>query len=568
MIKKITILTLLSIFSLIFFIPANVMAEESEFEYSESFGLSYEDYKKDGLYIGDQRIYLNSSGLTAITFDLADQIELLTYPAFFQVDEIYLKVMFSSVPIADNTEISSPDSTMVKEDFTYDPAITTTAEADNFYHYFSVSDIANIEQYATTFYYSTDNPEAVAPFVYHATLNVHYTMADGALDDVVDVGTDYELLPDTSGEFVDIFSLELYDLASLSYTFMFIYNGQFYSFDLAIPEEIYSYDYISPYVDEPVHFVDFLADQMSYASKSTGEKVLYIQPIIQRSNHPAVSGDDGSELIVGFVTINLITMQYQVINKLELTGIVNKEADRFAALYCFFPAEVEELLSITVSYSYRINSFLGIKGAWQTTINTYAHGESYAGHAPVSWLWWLSPVISGAAVAEDIWGTKYDIEDVVIPINERSVPEEVRYKYVNDLEGSLDDLEDLSLYKVSLGQFDDANLFAPADDENAYDIQEFVILEILYSFDGIVYEATDDVIESEVISPDLSGGLFDGGIFENDSTGTMAIVFWVVVGILAVVLFNKLHLDKKPGLLVLIIAGMIYILYTLGYISW
>lgn len=562
--KKILLLFTILLCSLaILTSSTKVLADESDFEYSEKFGLSYEDYKKDGSYIGDQKLYLNSSGLTAITFDLEEQINSLTYPAFFEIDELYLEVKFTSVKISDNLEIYSPDSTMEKLDYVFDPAITTTYEADYFYHYFSLSDISNIKEYTTTFYYESDNSAALSPYIFHTTLNVHYVMESDALDDIVDVGTDYSLLPDTNGEFIDIFSLEEYDHTTLSYKFMFIYNDQFYSFNLAIPKEIYEYAYISPYEDDPVYFSDFEPGQMSYSMNGEDNRVLYIQPVLQRRNHPVISETDGSELVVGFVTINLTTMEYEVINKLELNGIINKEANRFASLYCFFPAEIDELLSITVSYDYRINSVLGIKGDWQSATNTYIHGESYEGETP-NWIWWIPAVGWGYGLGDTLWGTIYDVEDVVMPIREDDIPDEVVYKYVNELDGSIKDLENLELYKVSLGQFQDG-LFTAATDENAYDISDFVILEILYSFDGKVYLATSELIDSNVLTPELSGGLFSG-LFDNSNGENLLI--WAAIAIIGIFVFTKLKLDKKPGLLIIIVGAIVYILYKLGYIPW
>lgn len=549
-----TILTILVIFTT----SITVQAEETDYEYSEIFGLSYEDYKKDGSYIGDQKLYLNSSGLTAITFDIEEQIQSLTYPAFFEIDELYLEVKFSSVPIADNTEIYSPDTTMEKVDYVFDPAITTTVESDYFYHYFSISDISNIKQYTTTFYYESDNSSASSPYIFHSILHAHYVMTSGALDDINDVGTDYSQLPNTNGEFIDIFSLEEYNHSTLSYEFMFIYNDEFYSFDLAIPNQIYTYDYISPYEDEPVHFKDFEASQMSYSTNDEGTKILYIQPVLQRRNHPVISSEDGTELVVGFVTINLTTMEYEVINKLELMGIVNKEANRFASLYCFFPAEIDELLSITVSFDYRINTIIG-KGDWKSATNTYVHGESYEGETP-NWIWWIPGIGWGYGLGDTLWGTIYDVEDVVMPIREVDIPDEVVYRYVNELDGSVSDLKNLELYKVSLGQFQDG-FWTAATDENAYDISELIILEILYVFDGKVYLATSDLIDSNVITPELSGGLF--GNFDSE---TIKIIFWVVLGLFGIIMFTKLKLDKKPGLLIIIVGAIVYILYKLGYL--
>ena len=559
--KKIVLFLILCFMSFSLFSMVNINALvliNNDTEYLETFGFSYDLVKKNGVLVGDNPVTLNSGSSTTLTYLVSSRFDLFTYPEAFDLDDVYFTIEFF-VPISNQTVITSSTAGVTKEIIPSD--LFPEYASQIFTYHFNLSTFDSIAEFSISFQYTTSNP-AVVPSVNHASILAHYSLPEEVLDNVVDCGTDYSLLPDTNEAFINILSLTEYDHVSLSYKFTFIFEGVLYSFNLAIPEEIYNYDYISPYEEDPVNFVDFTASQMSFATGSEGETVLYIQPVSQRINHPVVSEADASQLVVGFITINLTTMEYEVINKLELVGIINKEANRFASLYCFFPAEVEELLTITVSFNYRINTILGIKGDWQIATNTYVHGESYEGSTP-NWIWWIPAVGWGFGLGEELWGTLYDVEDVVVPINKADIPDEVTYKYVNDLDGTLSDLNNLALYKVSLGQFQDG-LFTAATDENAYDISEFVILEILYSFDGAVYLATSNLIDSNVITPELSGGLFSN-LFGDSISSDLQTIIWIGVGVVAVVMFNKLKLDKKPGLLIIIVGGIVYILYKLGF---
>lgn len=362
-------------------------------------------------------------------------------------------------------------------------------------------------------------------------------------DDYINCESNYSLLPNTNEVFVEILNFSEYDATNHSHHIKFMYENDIYSFDLAIPSDIYDYDYLD--LDgEVVKFKDFEPYQLSYASDEDGNKVVYIQPIEEYSGVPA-ENSEGVKRINGFATINLTTMEYKVINKLDLVGIVNKEANRYATLYCFFPLVVEDLLSITVSYDYRINSIFS-KGDWQSAQNSYVNGDSYDGNSP-SWWWWVPGFGWGWILGSAITGNSiYDIDDVIIDISGNEVPDEVVYKYENELGGLESDFNEMNLYKVSLGQFQDG-FFTSWSDENAYDIQDLVILNILYEFDGVVYTASTPEIEQIIIDADLSAPSIIEVIDDNTSAikSTAAIIFVAVVVIYGLSIWNKRERNYK-----------------------
>jgi hypothetical protein len=361
---------------------------------------------------------------------------------------------------------------------------------------------------------------------------------------LVECGNNYDLLPETNGVFTTILFMQEYDMGTHSYHMKFLYEDSLYTFDVAIPAEIYDYNYDSPYIREGVTFSDFLPGQLSYASDDDGNKVIYIQPVSQFSNYPVINDTEDAMLIVGFATINLTTMEFEIINKLELISVINKEENRYAYLYCFFPAEIEDLLSITVTYDFRQNYIFGIHGEWQTAVETYVHGEGTEGAVP-NWIWWIPAFGWGWGIGSAITGNAiYDVDENIQTLQEQDVPDEVVYRYVNDLGGSTFDLNDLALYKVTLGQFQDG-IFTNVTDQNAYDIQDLVVTEILYMFDGKVYTAYTDQIISLVSNPELVQNFYErisevtSGISLGIDSSWMSYAAIIVVALVILWLGNK-----------------------------
>lgn len=558
MVKKVILIMTLFISS--FLLMNQVVYAADDDVYEESYGLTNDNYEEsDFLFNGEIAIYsdmyLSNGTYDEVTFMLDDAIEQISPQEGYEVQSITLKMQMAINYTEENVTILTPNTELIKEESIYGSYTATQYWLD-----IDVNDYQNMTHYTAQFSYQADSEPELTPRVGTTWLEVVYVRSLDQYLDVVDVDSDYSSLPDTKGEFLSVMAFEQYNSTTHSYTVTYSFEDVVYEFNVAIPDDMYYHVYSSPY-DEVIYFRDIEANQMSIATSPEGETILYIQPDNTKSNIPSTLSSNEEPDIVGFATINLTTMEYKIINNLELMGVVQKEDNRYASLYAFFPTQIENLLSISVEYQYRINSILGIKGEWKDTLNTYVRGDQYDG-IPPSWLWWLpgagwgwasSTYITGELTGQSI----YDIPDVIVPITAAEVPGEVEYKYVNDLGGEMSDLEELELYKITLGQFQDG-FFTAFSDDNAYDIQELVIIEVIYEYEGTVYEASQDDIDSIVVTPDLSPGLFD------TDDGLVRVVMVGVIGMLGIYLISALKLHKHPGLLLILFGVGVYILIDLG----
>ncbi len=87
------------------------------------------------------------------------------------------------------------------------------------------------------------------------------------------------------------------------------------------------------------------------------------------------------------------------------------------------------------------------------------------------------------------------------------------------------------------------------------------VTQVVWETNGEIYVLNEDYI----INPAWGGA---GTLTPQDDIGNedLEILIWVGVGVAGLYVFSKLKLDKKPGLMVLIIAVAIYYLYKIGLI--
>ncbi|MFA5006258.1 MAG: hypothetical protein WC509_02135 [Candidatus Izemoplasmatales bacterium] len=386
---------------------------------------------------------------------------------------------------------------------------------------------------------------------YSATLVIEYATA---IDTLVDVGTDYAALPDSINDFIRIGTAEIYEVASNSWTLTMIDTdetgeGTTYAFDVAIPA---GFDISS------IRFPDSTQLNISYTTTEEGDRVLYFQPDLSLPPVPSIAAgtvEDPADLLAGFMAMNLTTLEYTTVERLKLNGIVAKEANDNAYLYCFFPLQVEDLLSISTSFRYRVNGILG-EGEWTTTNNIYSADEDAEVQPPL-WLWWLSiqllmPAIPGLVDLFD-W---YNV-DQLAAIDVADLPSDVLADYVDLLEGDVADLDDLNLYRIHLGQFREFLSMG-------YDISNVVITNITYVYQGVVYEAAAEVIDQEILTPPEEGAWWTQlwtWLQEN-----WQIVIGVIVAVVALVLLShalaavKVVLEMIAMILKAVIQGVGFVI--------
>jgi len=304
---------------------------------------------------------------------------------------------------------------------------------------------------------------------------------------IVDVGSDYSLLPDTNGTYSKIVEVSLYDLASSSYHFTFDYNNSRYQFDVALPTDISIGDYLKS--DSTWN--------ISYTVVDNTYRVLYFQSNLELDPIPSGDGtvENPSELIDGFSTINLTTMEFTKVVKLQINTIAYKEGSRTAYMYAFMDPKIEDLLSISFEYQYRFNYLWGY-GDWKEGSKSYLKGEE-SEIDPPSWLRVTTALTStffiyGVVDLLDIYNT-----DSFQTLDKSDIPDEVMDIYKDDLGGTEADLDELNLYKILIGQFQQIGSIG-------YDIQYILITDLMYAYQGVVYHAATEVIEQTNLTPPLT----------------------------------------------------------------
>ena len=166
-------------------------------------------------------------------------------------------------------------------------------------------------------------------------------------------------------------------------------------------------------------------------------------------------------------------------------------------------------------------------------------------------------ITAGVLTAADIneWFA-YDVNQIEHVIPSISLTSEIN-TYISESSGDDQFTADTDkLYKLHLAtlqDYDDVQIMGDLSN----------ITQVVWETDGEIY-----VLEEEtILDADWSG---PGTLIPQDDIGNddLQMIMYIGIGVVGVVLFIKLKLDKKPGLLVLIVGATVYILYTMGIIEW
>lgn len=162
-------------------------------------------------------------------------------------------------------------------------------------------------------------------------------------------------------------------------------------------------------------------------------------------------------------------------------------------------------------------------------------------------------LIGGALQASDMneWFA-YDVEQIQHVIPSIALANEIN-TYISDQDGTDQFTADTDkLYKLHL---------AVLQDEDDVEIMEDLsnVTQIVWETDGEIYV----VNEENIANPDWGGPgtLIPANDIGNDD---LEMLLYVGLGIAGLYIISQLKLDKKPGLMVLIIAAALYILYEMG----
>ena len=378
-----------------------------------------------------------------------------------------------------------------------------------------------------------------------------------------------------------------------------IVNGRLVSFDINYDGVKYP---VMPFVvDGDLDFINKANDVLYYTDYHTGDRMLLFNfnETLKNSILNARSFSEVTEW-KGEALWNLTKMQIKVTEKINTYNYI-PEVDKDGNVYSYFympNVPMDDLISVTtlLAYQYYDTSLFDkvtvgdiqykavaavrgestsvnpswvettyqtayITGALLTTITAVA---TVAGWIPVyGWavagaFFLAGGVVGGALHVADVneWFA-YDVNQIEHINPTVAMANEIN-AYITSVGGANDQIttSTSNLYRLHL-----ANLTDGDDVRVLNDLSN--VTQVVWETDGEVYVVNEENIAD--IDWGGPGTLEPDGISDSSDLTT---ILWVVGGIAALVMISNLKLDKKPGLLIIILAGVVYILYTLGIISW
>jgi hypothetical protein len=354
-----------------------------------------------------------------------------------------------------------------------------------------------------------------------------------------------------------------------------------------------TYPILSFTVDGDLDFIDESNDVLYYSDPTTGDRILYFNfgetldsAILAARTFSTVNVWKGEALW------NLTQNQIKVTDVLTVYNYI-PEVDEDGNVYSYFympDVPMDNLISVSAVLAYRYwdDGFLGIgelepgevqykavaavrgettsvNPTWvETTYKTsyLVGGVAAVATATVGWIpvygWGVAGaafLVGGALQVSDVneWFA-YDVDQIQHVIPSVALTNEIN-SYILETSGEDSFTADTDkLYKLHLATLqDEDNVQIMGDLSN--------VTQVVWETDGEIF-----VVNDEYIADVGWGG--PGTLVPQDDIGNedLEILIWVGVGVTGLYVFSKLKLDKKPGLMVLIIAAAIYYLYKIGLI--
>lgn len=369
-------------------------------------------------------------------------------------------------------------------------------------------------------------------------------------------------------------------------------NNQTISFDINYKGIIYPVEEFT--VDGDLDFINKSNDILYYSDPTTGDRILYFNfgntlsdAILTARSFTEINEWKGEALW------NLTQDQIKVTDVLNIYNYI-PEVDNDGNVYSYFympDVPIDNLISVSavLAYRYYDDGFLGI-GSPQPGDIQYKTIAAVSGQSSsVSPTWvestyttaYITGAVAAVATAAGVipgygWAIAgaaflvggvlnvsdvnewfaYDVNQIDHVIPTASLVNDIN-NYITSVGGSDQfTAETDKLYKLHLAQLD-------SDHDDVEIMAELSnITQVVWESDGKIY-----VVNQENIA-DISWG--GPGTLVPDITNNIDLtsILWVVGGIAALVMISNLKLDKKPGLLIIILGAVVYILYSLGIISW
>ena len=350
---------------------------------------------------------------------------------------------------------------------------------------------------------------------------------------------------------------------------------------------------VAPFIVEgDLDFINKANDVLYYTEPSSGDKILYFNfgDTLDSAILTARSFSEVNEW-KGEALWNLTKNEIKVTDVLTVYNYI-PEVDEDGNVYSYFympDVPMDNLISVSAVLAYRYwdDGFLNlgdlepgevqyktvaavrgettsVNPTWVETAYTTAYiagalvvAGTVSGLVPV-YGWPIAIgcfVTAGVLTAADIneWFA-YDIDQIERVIPSVALVSEIN-SYISEQSGSDQFTVDTDkLYKLHLATLQEGDEVQIMDELSN-------VTQVVWESDGEIYVVNQDSIDNITW-----GG--PGTLEPQDTIGNsdLELVLYVGGGILALIFISKMKLDKKPGLLVLIVGAAVYLLYSLGMI--
>ncbi len=346
-------------------------------------------------------------------------------------------------------------------------------------------------------------------------------------------------------------------------------------------------------VEGDLDFINKANDILYYTDPNTGDRILYFN-FGETMDSAILAGRTFSDVEVwkGEALWNLTRNEIKVTDVQTVYNYI-PEADEDGNVYSYFympDVPMDDLISVSAVLAYRYwdDGFLpwnelepgeiqyknvaavrgeitSVNPTWVEDTYTTAYlaggfttGVMIAASSVIPVYGWIVPiacfVTAGVLTVGDIneWFA-YDVEQITHVIPSASLANEINTYISETSESDQFTVDTDKLYKLHLATLTEG-------DEVEIMSELSNVTQVVWETDGVIYVLNEENIEDFWFGP--------GTLEPIDTAGNedLEIIMWVGVGVAGLYIFSKLKLDKKPGLMILLLAGAAYYLYKIGLI--
>jgi len=365
-----------------------------------------------------------------------------------------------------------------------------------------------------------------------------------------------------------------------------ILDGNLISFEIEYLGTTYPVNRFS--VDGSLDFISKSNDVLYYSDPNTGDKMLYFNfgetldsALLMARTFSTVNNWKGEALW------NLSQNEIKTTNKLTVYNYI-QDMDQDGNVYSYFympDVPIDNLISVSsvLAYRYYDDGILGIGGGFSDTqYKTVAAVKGQTSSVNPSWVettyktaYITSALTAVATVSGTIPGYGWAIAGVTFLasaiLQTSDINEWFAYD-VNQIEHVIPSVALTNEVNAFISQQGGNDAFNPDSDKlyklhlaNLNDGGDVQILKEESKVTQIVWETNGEIfVVNEPNIDDVWGG--PGTELPEDSLTDNNIIVWVGAAVVFILIFNSMNLSKKPGLMILIIGGILYVLYTMGMI--